>query len=76
MNPPPSDPTGQLRLRLLECWLPLAQELRAAEGWADDAHGLQALLLLAAPALALAHSTSEARAILSAYHTLMEQDRR
>lgn len=56
-------------LRLLECWLPLAQELNAAQGWGDDARALEALIHAAAPALGAAESSACARAILLVYHT-------
>jgi hypothetical protein len=56
-------------LRLLECWLPLAQALREEEGWRDGAAALEALILRAAPLLQGAPSLAAARAILLVYHT-------
>ncbi len=57
------------RLRLLECWLPLAQEVNDAEGWKCDGPSLEAIILVALPALRQACSTAEARAILRrVYH--------
>jgi hypothetical protein len=50
--------------RLLEGWLPLAQEASARYGWGLDAPALQALILAAAPALSDARSAFEATAIL------------
>jgi hypothetical protein len=57
------------RQRLLEGWLPLAQEANLLYGWALDAPALEALVLLAAPALRHARSPFEARAMLwGSYH--------
>lgn len=59
------------RQRLLEGWLPLAQDVNAQYGWSLDGPELEALILRAAPALQHAHSTLEARAMLwSTYHQL------
>lgn len=59
------------RQRLLEGWLPLAQEVNAQYGWSLDGPELEALILRAAPALQHAHSTLQARAMLwSSYHQL------
>jgi hypothetical protein len=58
------------RLRLLECWLPLAQELNQRCGWGRDAAALEALILAAGPRLALAGSAPEAYGILWHYHLL------
>lgn len=52
------------RQRLLEGWLPMAQEANLLYGWALDASALEALVLLAAPALRHARSPLEARAML------------
>jgi hypothetical protein len=62
-------------LRLLECWLPLAQELNEAQGWGDDAQALEALIRAATPALAGAPSPAAARAILAVYHTVLRVTR-
>jgi hypothetical protein len=59
------------RLRLLECWLPLAQALSASAGWREEPASLEALVLVAAPALAQARSAAEARAILTTCHSLL-----
>jgi hypothetical protein len=58
-------------LRLLECWLPLAQELNALLGWGADAATLESLIVCAAPALKLALTVDSARAILMVYHASM-----
>jgi hypothetical protein len=55
-------------VRLLECWLPLAQELNETQGWGDDGHALERLIQAAAPALRGAVSADTARAILLVYH--------
>lgn len=62
-------------LRLLECWLPLAQELNEAQGWGDDAQTLEALIRAATPALAGVPSLAAARAILMVYHTVLRVTR-
>ena len=57
--------------RLLEGWLPLAQDANGQYGWALDGPGLEALILRAAPALEAARTTLEARAMLwSTYYRL------
>ena len=62
------------RQRLLECWLPLAQDLNQRYGWGHDARALEALLLAAAPVLSQTHTAAEAHAILW-YHHLIQQAR-
>jgi hypothetical protein len=52
------------RLRSLECWLPLAQEINRIEGWNCDAASLEVLILVALPSLFRACSAAEAHAIL------------
>lgn len=52
------------RQRLLEGWLPLAQDANAQFGWGLDAAALEALILSAAPALHEAHTALQARAML------------
>lgn len=52
------------RQRLLEGWLPLAQEASLRFGWGLEAAALEALILAAAPALRAARSALEARSIL------------
>lgn len=64
-------PRDDERLRLLECWLPLAQAVCARAGWREDAASLEALVLVAAPVLARARSAAEACAILTACHSLL-----
>jgi hypothetical protein len=53
-----------LRLRLLECWLPLAQQLNQDLGWGCDVRGIEELILLAAVELVLTDSAATARAVL------------
>lgn len=57
--PLPVDPQ-----RLLEGWLPLAQEANAQYGWGLAAADLEGLILAAAPRLQQTRSALEARAIL------------
>lgn len=52
------------RLRLLEGWLPLAQDVNQQSGWQLDGPALEALILAAAPALAETQSPLAARAVL------------
>jgi hypothetical protein len=59
------------QLRLLECWLPLAQELNTTLGWGADAAALESLIERAAPALRMATTTEEARAFLMLFHASM-----
>ena len=66
MTTPSPAPTEQLRL--LECWLPLAQALCERAGWSDGPAQIEALILAAAPALSRAGSPAEANAILWSYH--------
>lgn len=62
------------QLRLLEGWLPLAEEVNNQYGWSLDARAIEALILRAAPALRRAHSTLEARAMLwSTYQRLYSE---
>jgi hypothetical protein len=65
-------PDAATRLRVLECWLPLAQALNAAGGWGATAPALEALILAAAPALAQARTDLAARAILWHYYLLRD----
>jgi hypothetical protein len=60
-------------LRLLECWLPLVQELNMLQEWGDQAAALEALIQAAAPALQHSSSVGSARAILILYHMLGAQ---
>ncbi|NJK81574.1 MAG: hypothetical protein HC893_16285 [Chloroflexaceae bacterium] len=59
------------RLRLLETWLPLAQEENRACQWGYSAALLEGLILAAAPTLRHAQSTLEARATLWYYQRQM-----
>jgi hypothetical protein len=58
----------EARLRLLECWLPLAQAANERHRWGYDATALEALIIAAAPALARTASAPEAHGILCIYH--------
>ena len=62
MDAAPDDPVA--RLRLLECWLPLAQAESERCGWGYTGPVLEWLILRAAPALHQAQSLLAARAIL------------
>jgi hypothetical protein len=62
-QPPPDVPRGE-QLRLLEGWLPLAQDANERYDWHLNASALEALILAAAPRLGLTRNTLEARAIL------------
>lgn len=66
-----SRPGRTAELRLIECWLPLAQDVSEAQGWGEGARALERLIAAAAPALATAVDTPSARAILVLYHTLL-----
>lgn len=72
MSDPIEDP-GQ-RQRLLEGWLPLAQEANQGYGWELDAAALEGLIISAAPALSLAHSSFEAYAILWGVYSRLRRD--
>lgn len=63
------------RQRLLEGWLPLAQEANLRYGWGLDAVGLEVLILGAAPALRHVQSTFEAYAILWSSYSRMQRKR-
>jgi hypothetical protein len=52
------------RQRLLECWLPLAQQAMQDLGWAYAPAELEALILAAALDLAETDSATTARAVL------------
>lgn len=75
-TPMPDEPAERRRnIRLVECWLPLAQEVNEALGWGDDAPALDLLIHTAAPALAGASSPQVARAILAVYHAVLRARR-
>jgi hypothetical protein len=57
-------PSPQARQRLLEGWLPLAEEASRLYGWNLDPAGLEALVLRAAPELAQSRGVLEARLCL------------
>jgi hypothetical protein len=57
-----------VRQRLLEGWLPLAQDANETYAWALDATGLEALIVCAAPTLRQAQTALTARAILWSTH--------
>ena len=61
-------------LRLLECWMPLAQELNQTEKWGDDSAALERLIRLAAPVLAAVDHVQSARAILMVYHAIARKE--
>lgn len=61
-------------IRLVERWLPLAQELREDQGWSDDTATLVTLITRAAMLLQGASSPPAARAILMAYHAFCRID--
>jgi hypothetical protein len=67
--------SDQARLRLLECWLPLAQQLNQDGGWGYDPPALEALILAAAPALAESDGATIARAVLWWQHLLQGRSR-
>lgn len=67
-----SHPDPAAQLRLLECWLPLAQQINERYGWSHDARALEALILAAVPALAQAQNTVEAHAILWYQHLIQQ----
>jgi hypothetical protein len=61
------------QLRLIECWLPLAQEANILYGWGYDAASLERLITSAADALERATNSVEARGILWYYHARQHQ---
>jgi hypothetical protein len=63
-----------IRLRLLECWLPLAQQLNHDLGWGRSAAELEALILAAAADLARTDSATTARAVLWRQHLRERSD--
>lgn len=74
MTPLSSDRTA--RLRLLETWLPLVQHENGIHGWGYDAATLEALILVAAPALRQATTPLAARAVLWYYHRQLQEETR
>ncbi len=61
---------------MLECWLPLAQDTNQENGWGCDAPKLEAVVLIALPALAQACSSAEARAILGRIYQRQQEAQR
>lgn len=61
-------PVPHDRLRLLECWLPLAQQLNQDLGWERNPTDLEALILATAAELAQTDSATTARAVLWRQH--------
>ena len=66
MTEQPIDATT--RQRLLECWLPFAQQINQDLGWGYNAPDLEALILAAASDLAQTNSATTARAVLWRQH--------
>jgi len=52
------------RLRMLECWLPLAQEMNRTCGWGYEPPTIERLLLTALPDLSRTRTIFAARAVL------------
>lgn len=63
-DPDPTLSQQSERQRLIEGWLPLAQEANQFYGWRLDGATIEQLIALAAPTLAQAESVLAARAIL------------
>jgi hypothetical protein len=61
-----TDPAN--RQRLLECWLPLAQQISEDLGWGYTAVELEALILAAATDLIQTDSATTARAVVWRQH--------
>ena len=71
----PTDPSDiATRLRLLECWLPLAQQLNQDLEWGRTATELEALILAAAADLAQTDSAGTARAVIWQQHLRERSD--
>lgn len=69
-----SDETA--RLRLLECWLPLAQEANRLYGWGCTSPDLEHLIIRAAPRLNQAHNVLQAHGILWHQYRLLRANTR
>lgn len=65
-RPAPNE-TAPARVRILECWLPLAQDLNEYYEWGHDTPTLEALIMAVWPALALTPTPLAARAVLWRY---------
>lgn len=70
---PAHDPT--YLQRLLEGWLPLAEEANRLYSWGLDSTAIEALILRAAPALLQARNALEARAMLWSSYAHLERER-
>ncbi|MFV9504478.1 MAG: hypothetical protein AB4911_07915 [Oscillochloridaceae bacterium umkhey_bin13] len=68
--------THMSHVRLLEGWLPLAQDANQAYGWYLAAPELEALLLAAAPALMQTLNPLAARAVLWRVYQQRQEARR
>lgn len=67
------DLNGCEQQRLLEGWLPLAQDVNQQYGWQLDGSALERLIMAAAPALAEAQTPLAARAVFwQTYHQQMK----
>jgi hypothetical protein len=63
------------RLRLLECWLPLAQQLNQDLGWERNPADLEALIFAAAVELAQTDCATTARALFWRPHLRVRSTR-
>jgi hypothetical protein len=61
-------PDSALSLRMLEHWLPLAQQENRSQQWGYDAASLEALILAAMPALQQVQHVLAARYVLWQTH--------
>ena len=61
-----------IRLRLLEGWLPLVYLINVSEDWGYDGPTLEALILVALPALRHACTVADAYAILHRTYELYQ----
>lgn len=67
-------PEGSAHLRMLEHWLPLAQQENRSQQWGCDAAGLEALILAAMPALQQVEHVLAARYVLWQTHRQQTMD--
>jgi hypothetical protein len=68
-------PTKKSHQRLLECWLPLAQQVMQDLGVVYAPAELETLILAAASELATTDSATTARAVLWRQHLRMRRDK-
>lgn len=73
---PRTVPNKLMHVRLLESWLPFAQEANQWYGWNYTAPALESLIVMAAPDLLKAQSPGEARVILWQHHMRNTQKKR